>query len=117
MPSYTFRGHFVNPGRAGSNVTWNMALRFYFYFCRLQCTVGFLIHGRHARILARVFGVRSEDRGGRRRWGGGREGGREIQFYSTTETEKYSFTVLLFILTLVKTSQNRGKPCLKHPMY
>ena len=26
--------------------------------------MGFLIHGRHARILARVFGVRSEDRVG-----------------------------------------------------
>ena len=26
--------------------------------------MGFFIHGRHARILARVFGVRSEDRGG-----------------------------------------------------
>ena len=23
-----------------------------------------LIHGRHARILARMFGIRSEDRGG-----------------------------------------------------
>ena len=36
-------------------------------------TGGFLIHGRHARILARVFGVRSEDQGG--------------------AEEKYSFTV------------------------
>ena len=60
--------------------------------------MGFLIHGRHARILARflaldrrtgggvgarVFGVRSEDRGG---------GG--ILFYSATETDKYSFAVL-----------------------
>ena len=51
---------------------------------------GVLIHGRHARILARVFGVRSEDRGV-----GGVGGGREIQFYSTTETEKYSFTILV----------------------
>ena len=30
----------------------------------------------------------------------------EIQFYSTFS-----------ILTLVKTSQNRGKPCIKNPMY
>ena len=48
--------------------------------------MGFLIHGRHARILARVFGVRSEDRGGGVGGGGGwGEGGEE----------KYSFTVLL----------------------
>ena len=35
-------------------------------------TVGFLIHGRHARILARIFCIKSEDRGG---VGGGGESG------------------------------------------
>ena len=44
----------------------------------------FLIHGRHARI-ARVFGVRSEDRGG---VGGGGAG------WGEGGEEKYSFTVL-----------------------
>ena len=38
-------------------------------FCFESLTVRFLIHGRHARILARVFGVRSEDRGGGGGWG------------------------------------------------
>ena len=42
-----------------------------------QLTARFLIHGRHARILARVFGVRSEDRGGGGRGGPG-GGKREI---------------------------------------
>ena len=42
-----------------------------------MCTVRFLIHGRHARMLARVFGVRSEDRGSVG-GGGGKAGGREI---------------------------------------
>ena len=45
-------------------------------------TVRFLIHGQHARILARIFGIRSEDRVGV--VGGGGGGGEE----------KYSFTVL-----------------------
>ena len=48
--------------------------------------MGFLIHGRHARILARIFGVRSEDRGG---VGGDGGGGVRVG------EEKYSFTVLL----------------------
>ena len=59
-------------------------------------TVGFLIHGRHALILA--LGVRSVDRG----WSGG-WGGREIQFYSTKGTDTLTFT--------------GGNQCIKHPMY
>ena len=45
-----------------------------------------LIHGRHARILARFFGVRLDGRGG---VGGGEGGG------GRGGEEKYSFTVLL----------------------
>ena len=47
---------------------------------------------------------------------GGGGGGREIQFYNTTGTEKYSFAVPFSILTLVKTRENRGKPCIKNPI-
>ena len=48
----------------------------------LQLTVRFLIHGRHARILARIFGIRKDGWRGAVWEGGG--GGKE----------KYSFTVL-----------------------
>ena len=47
-------------------------------------------------------------------WGGG---AREIQFYSTRGTGKYSFAVPFSILTLVETSQNNGKSFIEHPMY
>ena len=72
--------------------------------------MGFLIHGRHARILARIFGVRSEDRGG----GGG--GGREIQFYNITGTEKYSFTLgndHVFKISCMKDPISQNIPYIK----
>ena len=50
--------------------------------------MGFLVHGRHAQILARVFGVRSEDRRGGVGGGGGSVG-------EWAGEEKYSFTVLM----------------------
>ena len=51
-------------------------------------TAGFLIHGRRAQVFGRIFGIRPEAEPGflaldRRR-----------SQYSTTGTEKYSFTVL-----------------------
>ena len=61
----------------------------------------FLIHGRHAQILARIFGVRSEDRGGSGLVGGGEEK------YSCTVLEGQKNTVL----------QERENPCIKNPMY
>ena len=65
--------------------------------------MGFLIHGRHARILARVFGVRSEDRGrGVRGWWVGGEG------------KKYSFIILEGQKNTVL--QERENPCIKNPM-
>ena len=80
-------------------------------------TVGFLIHGRHARILAWVFGVRSEDRGGA---GVGSSGGPEIQFcrfYRDVEIQFYSSkgrknTVLQFYQDHVLKI-----PCIKDHMY
>ena len=68
-------------------------------------TVRFLIHGRHARILGQVcdqiFG-RIFDQGF---WLGFR--GTENTVYSSTGTEKYSFTI---------RRKTREKPCIKDPI-
>ena len=77
-------------------------------------TVGFLIHGRHARIFGQIFDQifgNVFDQGfwpwffGHKIQCTGLPGQRNT-VYSTTGTEKYSFTVL----------QGQRKPCIKNPI-
>ena len=77
-----------------------------------------LIHGRRTRVFDQIFAIRPE--GGMvfgirpERWGAGWGNAvlhvywdGEMQFYNSTGTEKYSFTVL---------PGRRKKPCIKNPM-